>query len=180
MFIHLPSTEYTATAEGSVIKEVTCENCGHAYSYSMSRIVTGVEKVLFSSSRGPGKALTKAQKNLATALETEHDDVSCPECGWHQAAHVAFVRSRLYPQLTNFAGAFFVFAVLAFVLILVFCVRYVVLLPEHRLPKASSMLQFGLIVLVVAAPGLLLRGLRSLLALTYQPNRNADYRDTVT
>jgi hypothetical protein len=28
MFIHVPTTKYFATAKGSVIKDVTCENCG--------------------------------------------------------------------------------------------------------------------------------------------------------
>jgi hypothetical protein len=43
-------------------------------------------------------------------------------------------------------------------------------LPDHELPKVSSILQFALIVLVIASPGILLRGLRRLLALTYRPN----------
>lgn len=173
MFIHvpLPSTEYTATVEGAVNKDVTCENCGHTYSYCMSRIVSGVEKVLFSSSRGPEKALKKARANLTKALETEHDDVPCPECGWHQPAHIAFVRSRLYPELKNLAGAFFIFAGLALGLILFIFALVILVVPGQEMPEASSILQFGLIVLAIASPGLLLRGLRSLLALNYRPNR---------
>ena len=170
-FIHLPSTLYTATAEGSVIKDVTCERCGQTYSYEMSRIVNGFEKVLFSSSRGPEKALNKARANLAKALETEHDDVPCPECGWHQAVHVAFVRSRSYPELKNLAGAFFIFAGLALGLILFLFALFILVLPRHEMPKASSILQFALIVLAIASPGLLLRGIRSLLSLNYRPNR---------
>jgi hypothetical protein len=173
MFIHIPSTLYTATAEGSVDKDVMCERCGETYSYRMSRIVTGCHKVPFSSSRGPEKALTKARANLAKALETEHDDVPCPECKWHQPAHIDSVRSRLYPELKNLAGAFFFLASLALGAILFLIALIVLVLPEHELPKASSLLQFALIVLVIASPGLLLRGLRRLLALTYRPNRTA-------
>jgi hypothetical protein len=173
MFIHIPSTLYTATAEGSVVKDVMCERCGHTYSYQMSRLVTGFHKVPFSSSRGPEKALTKARANLAKALETEHDDVPCPECRWHQPAHVASARSRLYPELNNLAGAFFFLASLALGVILFFIALGVLILPDHELPPASSMLVFAFFVLVIASPGILLRGVRRLLALTYRPNHSA-------
>jgi hypothetical protein len=79
----------------------------------MYRLVSGFEKVFFSSSRGPEKALKNARANLAKALETEHDDVPCPACRWHQSPHVAYVRSQSYSQLKNLAGAFFIFANLA-------------------------------------------------------------------
>jgi DNA-directed RNA polymerase subunit M/transcription elongation factor TFIIS len=170
MFILIPSTQYAATVEGSIIKDVTCEKCGHTYSYRMSRIVSGSEKVLFSSSRGSEKALKKARANLAKALETEHDDVPCPACKWHQSSHVAYVRSQSYPQLKTLAGAFFIFAGLALGLILFFFALFLLLLPDHEVPKASSILQFALIVLAIASPGLLLRGFRSLLLLSYRPN----------
>src|SRR5262249_23729598 len=151
-------------AGGAVVKDVTCENCGHTYSYVMSRAVVGIEKVPFSSSRGPEKARKKANANLAKALETKHDDVPCPECQWHQAAHIACVRSQKFPELKNLAGAFFIFANLALGVILFFFALFFLVLPDHELPKASSILQCALIVLAIASPGLLLRGLRSLLA----------------
>src|SRR5262249_46755018 len=113
MLIFIPATRYSATVKGSAVKDVTCERCGDTYSYAMSRIVSGSEKVLFSSSRGHEKALKRAQANLAKALEAEHDDVPCPACEWHQSSHVAFVRSQSYPQLKSLAGAFFIFAGLA-------------------------------------------------------------------
>jgi len=167
----IPSTQYAATVEGSVIKDVACERCGHTYSYRMFRIVSGYEKVLFSSSRGPEKALRKAQANLAKALETAHDDVPCPACQWHQPAHVSYVRSQSYPQLKNLAGAFFVFAGLALGLILFLLALFVPLDRGHEVPKASSILQFALIVLAIASPGFLLRGFRRLLLLNYRPNQ---------
>jgi hypothetical protein len=170
MFIHIPSTQYAATVEGSVIKDVTCERCGHTYSYRMSRIVSGSENVLFSSSRGPEKALKKARANLAKALETEHDDVPCPACKWHQPAHVAYVRSQSYPQLKNLAEAFFIFAGLAVGVMLFFSALFILVDKNHELPKASSILICALVVLAIASPGLLLRGFRSLLVLTYRPN----------
>jgi hypothetical protein len=170
MFILMSSTEYAATLEGSVTKDLTCENCDHTYSYSMSRIVSGTERVLFSSSRAPEKALKKARANLAKALETEHDDVPCPECKWHQSSHVAHVRSRLYPELKNLAGAFFIFAGLALGLILSFSALFILVEGGRALPKASSILMCALIVLAIASPGLLLRGFRSLLILNYRPN----------
>lgn len=171
MFVLIPTTEYAATVEGSVTKDVTCENCGHSYSYPMSRIVSAIEKVLFSSSRGSEKALKKARANLVKALETEHDDVPCPACKWHQSSHIAFVRSQSYSELKNLAGAFFIFAGLALGLILFFSTLFILVDEGHELPKASSILTFALIVLAIASPGLLLRGLRSLLLLSYRPNR---------
>jgi hypothetical protein len=152
-----------------VIKNVTCENCSYTYSYPMFRIVTGFETVMFSSSRGPERALKKARANLAKALETEHDDVPCPACQWHQSSHVAFVRSRSYPQLKNLAGAFFVLAGLPLVFFLVALAGIILVL--HELPDAFWFLQVALVVLAIASPGLVLRGIRSLLALTYRPNR---------
>lgn len=170
MFIFIPSTRYAATVEGSVVKDVTCERCGHTYSYPMSRIVSGFEKVLFSSTRGPEKALKKARANLARALDTEHDNVPCPACNWHQSSHVAYVRSQSYPQLKSLAGAFFIFAGLALGLILFFGALFILIDKSHELPKAKSLLQFALMVLAIASPGLLLRGFRSLLLLNYRPN----------
>jgi hypothetical protein len=166
-FFHIPTTTYSETVEGSVSKDVTCENCGHTYSYLMFRIVTGFERVMFSSARGPERALKNARANLAKALETEHDDVPCPECRWHQSAHVAFVRSQSYPELKNLAGAFFVFAGFALVIILVI---FALCTLVGGLPEASSILQAALLILAIASPGLLLCGLRSLLALRYRPN----------
>jgi len=170
MFILIPTTEYAATLEGSITKNVTCENCGHMYSYPMSRIVSGIEKVLFSSSQGPEKALKKARANLAKVLETEHDDVPCPACNWHQSSHVAYVRSQLYLELKNLAGAFFIFAGLVLGVILFFFALFILVDEGHELPKASSILTFALVVLCIASPGFLLRGFRSLLVLNYRPN----------
>jgi len=170
VFIFIPSTKYAATAEGSVIKEVTCENCGHVYSYRMSRIVGGTEKSYFSSSRGPAKALLNARANLAKALDTEHDDVPCPECKWHQSSHVAYVRSQSYEQLKSLAGAFFISAGLALGVILFFSALFILVGAGHDLPSASSIFLCALVVLAIASPGLLLRGFRSLLLLTYRPN----------
>jgi len=165
---HIPTTTYSDTVDGSVIKDVTCENCGHTYSYPMYRIVTGCETVMFSSARGPERALKKARANLAKALATEHDDVPCPACQWHQSAHVAFVRSQSYPQLKSLAGAFFVLACIPLVFFLVVFALGILLLRE--LPRASAILEVAIIVLAIASPGLLLRGIRSLLALRFRPN----------
>jgi hypothetical protein len=170
MIILIPTTQYTATVEGSIIKDVTCENCGETYSYSMSRIVCGLEKGFFSSSRGPEKAMKKARANLAKALEIEHDNVPCPECKWHQSSHIAFVRSQSYQELKNLAGMFFLFASLALGAILFFFALFILVEKNHELPKAYSVLQFALIVLAIASPGLLLRGFRSLLQMNYRPN----------
>jgi hypothetical protein len=143
MFIHVPMTRYTATAEGAVVKDVTCERRGHTYAYPMARVVTGSHKVPFSSSRGPEKAAANARANLAWALDAEHDDVPCPECRWHQPAQVASVRGRLYPDLRSLAGAFFYLASLAFGAIVFFIVVGILVMPDHELPRPYALLQFS-------------------------------------
>jgi hypothetical protein len=170
MFIFIPTTTYNATVKGSIVKSVTCENCGHAYSYRMSRVVNGSEQTLFSSSRGHEKALKKAQVNLTKALDTEHDDVPCPACNWHQAPHIACVRVQSYPQLKSLAGAFFFLAGLALGVIVFFTVLFALVGRDHPVPKPTTVLILAIVVLAIASPGLLLRGLRSLLLLTYRPN----------
>ncbi len=152
MLIFIPATLYSATVEGSVIKDVTCEKCGQTYSYPMSRIVNGSEKVLFSSSRGSEKALKKAQANLAEVLETEHDNVPCPACKWHQSSHVAFVRSQSFPQMMQLAGVFFIFAGLALGVVLFVFSLCILVIPRREVPKASSVLEFALFVLAIASP----------------------------
>jgi hypothetical protein len=81
----------------------------------------------------------------------------------------------LYPELKNLAGAFFFLASLALGLVLFLFTLFILVDPAHEMPKASSILVFALFVLAVASPGLLLLGLRSLLALNYRPNRWAGH-----
>jgi len=74
----------------------------------------------------------------------------------------------MYPQLRSLAGALALLACIPLVFFLVVFALGILLL--HELPGASAFLEVALIVLAVASPGFLLRGIRSLLALRYRPN----------
>ena len=138
-------------------------------------VASGIHSDIFSSSSGPAKATINARANLGTMLEKEHDDVPCPECNWHQTQHIAFVRSQSQAQLKSLAGAFFIIAGLALGLIVLFFVlSYVV---GVGLPTTNNVLYCSIAVLVIASPGILLRGLRSLLLLRYNPNSGSDRND---
>ena len=168
MFIVIPSTEYSATVEGEVHKQVTCERCAHDYSYPMSRIAGGIQRGMFSSSSGPAKALINARENLSKVLKTEHDDMPCPECDWHQSHHMAFIRKQSYSQLKNLAGAFFIFAGLALGLSVPLCISIGAL--GKLLQAVEVFLVCSILVLAIASPGILLAGLRYFLLLKYNPN----------
>lgn len=168
MLIIIPSTKYTATVQGHVEKFVLCERCTYIYTYTMHRIASGTHSTIFSSSSGPDKAAEKAWANLNHVLENDHDNVPCPRCQWHQSAHIAAVRSRSYEQLKNLAGAFFIFAGIIFALFTT--VQVLMCLTLREPPTLNFILYCALAIFIVASPGLLLRGLRSLILLKYNPN----------
>src|SRR5262245_30716849 len=169
MFIFIPSsTTYTATVSGSVAKGVTCESCGESYTYLLSRTVTGSDSAFFFASRAQENALKKARAKLAKALETEHDDIPCPACRWHQSRNVAHVHGNSYAGMKNLAGAFFIIAGIVLGVMLGI-LGFTVLGNNPQWPSGSTVLECAVAVLVIAAPGLFLRGLRSLLLLTYRP-----------
>jgi hypothetical protein len=67
---------------GSVRRQVTCESCGHAYNYEMSRTASGsYHGFAWNDAEGQRKALPEAQEALRQQLETECDVVPCPKCG---------------------------------------------------------------------------------------------------
>jgi ribosomal protein S27E len=167
MFIVIPSgTTHTATVRGSVEKGVRCENCGHDYVYTLTREAIGADTALFVHSRAQEKALAAAKAKLQRRLEMEHDDVPCPMCRHHQP-HLAksarqVLRAGLYPELLNLSFAFFLFAGATLGFLAVLCV--ITLCGSNpTLPAESTVRGFVIAAGVIAAPGLLLRGLRWLL-----------------
>src|SRR5262245_16371695 len=170
MFIFIPSsTTYTATVSGSVAKGVTCESCGESYTYLLSRTVTGSDSAFFFASRAQENALRKARAKLAKALETEQDEVPCPARRWTQARQGAHVHGNSYAGMKNLAGAFFILAGVVLGVMLGI-LGFAVLGNNPQWPSGSTIFECTVAVLVIATPGLLLRGLRSLLLLTYRPN----------
>lgn len=79
-------------ASGSAEKHVTCEHCGQAFSYLVTRHAA-LDTV-------PLPALTRqaseiSQQRCADALVEGVEAVSCPACGWVQAHMVVELRRRV-------------------------------------------------------------------------------------
>jgi hypothetical protein len=69
-------------ATGSVMKQVTCESCGHQYEYKMTRTGHGnFCGYARTAQQADEKAAVEAAEKLKKALETECDVVPCPQCG---------------------------------------------------------------------------------------------------
>lgn len=77
---------YTATAKGSVLKEVECENCEATFAYRLERTVTGQGySLLWLDNRGAENRSSKqAEAQLTSKLSRDIDTVACPHCGWFQ------------------------------------------------------------------------------------------------
>jgi hypothetical protein len=169
MFIFIPTSapKYTAHATGTVDKRVDCEACGTHYSYTLTRVAVGEESYFFLASRASQKATEKAHANLRKILERDHDDVPCPSCGHHQSTMVALVSARSYSELKNLAAAFFLFAgaILAFMLILL-----AISGSQNRWPTWSVVSGCAIGIGCIVLPGLILRAIRSLLLLSYNPS----------
>jgi hypothetical protein len=77
---------YTATAHGSGVKMVPCENCSTEYVYILQREVSGTSSGLFPLG-GQGtadRAKAAADDTLKDILENDFDPVPCPVCGHYQ------------------------------------------------------------------------------------------------
>jgi hypothetical protein len=78
-------TEYTATAEGRVLKVVPCENCQAEYVYILRREGTGKGIALYGLIGGDeADAKSGAEDALKAYLENDFDPVPCPACGHYQ------------------------------------------------------------------------------------------------
>jgi hypothetical protein len=165
----LLSTVYTATVQGSVVRAETCESCGETFSYLLSRGGSGSDTAFVFASEARKRASEKAQADLANKLENDHDDVPCPACGWHQVRAVTHVRSNSYPGMKNLAAAFFILS--GIILGIMLGILGFILAGENpEWPSGSTVLECTAAVLIIAAPGLLLRGIRTVLLLAYRPN----------
>lgn len=119
--IIVPCKQTFATASGSVVREVTCENCGHEYVYLLERTESPTElHSLFDNTK---KALQETRKRakrlLEYALANDTDLVSCPKCGWYQADMVSIMRRS---RLEHYVGLGFASLTVCFFLyILLLC-----------------------------------------------------------
>ena len=168
-FIHIPTKSYTSHVQGETEKEIICEACGEEYSYTLCRNATGTDSAVFLFSRAERRALEKAQASLQHKLDTEHDDVPCPACGQHQAVMIAQVRKRSYSGLKNLGGGFLILASLAMgIMLLMLAIS--VWVQKQPLPSKSVVEGCAIGVGAFAIPGLILRGIRTLLLFNYNPN----------
>ena len=94
---------YTATAAGSVLKLVHCEQCNHEFGYKMSRKAAGdaFSTLGLSNQRAADAAETQAGKRLQRKLAKSCDPVPCPECGLYQPEMVARLRVVRFKWLDN-------------------------------------------------------------------------------
>jgi hypothetical protein len=79
-------------AKGSAEKHVTCEHCGQAFSYLLTRKAALDTIPLPSLTRQAGEI---SQQRCADALAKGVEAVSCPSCGWVQAHMVVELRRRV-------------------------------------------------------------------------------------
>jgi hypothetical protein len=170
MFIIIPSgTIHTATATGAVVKEILCEACGEPYTYMLTRTATAEESALFMQRRAERVAAEKARRKLARILETDHDEVPCPSCGQFQSHMLAAIRRRSYAELRNLGNALLLFAAVVAAIMLAMLV-VLVFVQDRPIPDSDTVNNCMLAVGIIAAPGLLLHGLRRGLLAMYQPN----------
>src|SRR2546423_1606461 len=93
--------EFTSTAGGSVIKDVSCEQCGHRYFYQLSRIGTGSASAPYflGQASAAQHARQSATASLEAKLQLECDLVPCPHCGHIQQQMILLLRRRSYRGL---------------------------------------------------------------------------------
>jgi hypothetical protein len=101
-------TEYTATAEGRVLKHVPCENCSTEYVYVLRREGTGKGIALYGLIGGDeADAKSGAEEALRCYLENDFDPVPCPVCGHYQR----YMFPKLY-ETKSYSTVFVRFVVL--------------------------------------------------------------------
>src|SRR5947209_8764612 len=88
------AAEHTATAAGTIVKEVRCEHCGSEYVYQMARQAagSGTSLLFLDEKRAKYRAAKRAQARLQQLLERDCDPVPCPDCGKYQAHMYRAVR----------------------------------------------------------------------------------------
>jgi hypothetical protein len=79
-------TEYTAKAEGRILKLVTCEKCTTEYVYVMQRESVGAGTSFYHLNDGgaANHATSAADETLSDVLKNDFDPIPCPSCGHYQ------------------------------------------------------------------------------------------------
>jgi len=95
MFVYV-GRNFTAALSGSVVRDVTCEKCGCAYHYQLTRRGQGSGTAPYYINQGGAqrRAERGAKKSLEKQLARDTDPVPCPDCGWFQSPMVREIRRR--------------------------------------------------------------------------------------
>src|SRR6266568_6915113 len=105
MLVHFQS--FTATASGSIMKQVACEKCRTSFYYQLARSAKGEGSAPYgigqraASERAQRGANAKVQK----MLQRDSDVVPCPRCDHIQANMLRDLRRRMYRTLRLLAWA---------------------------------------------------------------------------
>ncbi len=108
---------YTATTTGIALRHVTCEFCGTAFVYILSRQGIGeATSVLFLDNAGAEqRSVEVANAELARQLAEDIDPIPCPRCGKYQTAMFGVIRNGKYGWMPILAGLSFAAALAAFI-----------------------------------------------------------------
>jgi predicted RNA-binding Zn-ribbon protein involved in translation (DUF1610 family) len=82
----IPRLEYQATARGSALKQVICEECGFEYFYVVQRVATGhgTSPLMLFNAGAADQAEAQAAAELNASLGRAVEFVPCPKCGRFQ------------------------------------------------------------------------------------------------
>jgi hypothetical protein len=167
---------YTASVQGTTIREVLCENCGEKYHYRLSRVAYGYVHAPYDigGSTAKKRAMERAKQRLRRKLDEDVDPVPCPECGWYQWAMVPLLRRSRLRWMRPLA-------LWSLVAVLVPFTIGVVGVINARTPSEApawtnyAWVAAGLVILLCPAIYIL----RWVLNLFYDPNRSIEQRERI-
>lgn len=92
----IPRLEYQATARGSALKQVNCEECESEYFYIVQRAATGrgTSPLMLFNQGAAAHAEAQAAAELNASLDRAVDLVPCPKCGRFQSNMVQKAQRR--------------------------------------------------------------------------------------
>src|SRR5437867_1155821 len=106
MHVYVGKT-FTATASGSVMKEVVCEKCRSSFFYQLARTATGRGEAPYyiGQDAAQERAQRRADAKVAKMLKRDSEVVPCPKCDFIQPHMLRDLRRRMYPTLRLLAWA---------------------------------------------------------------------------
>src|SRR5258705_411293 len=101
MHVYVGKT-FTATATGSVMKEVVCAKCRCNFFYQLARTATGQAEAPYyiGQDAAAQRAQRRADAKLAKMLQRDSEVVPCPRCDHIQPQMLRDLRRRMYRMLS--------------------------------------------------------------------------------